>query len=110
MNSQRDQRVIVVGAGLSGLATALGAALGGRRVTVFEAADTVGGAAAYSGGQVWVGANHVEAREGIEDSLEETELYVRSIAHEIPELLDEPAMHRWLRTAPAAAEYWESVG
>ncbi len=38
--------VIVVGAGLSGLATALGAALHGRRVVIFEAADLVGGAAA----------------------------------------------------------------
>jgi 3-oxosteroid 1-dehydrogenase len=102
--------VIVVGAGLAGLATAIGAAVNGRRAVVLEAADNVGGAAAYSGGQVWIGANHVEAREGIEDSLEETELYVRSIAHEIPELLDEPAMHRWLQTAPVAARYWEEIG
>ena len=74
------QPVIVVGAGLSGLATALGAALHGRRVTVFEAADQVGGAAAYSGGQVWVGANHVAAREGIDDDLQRAERYVRDIA------------------------------
>ena len=50
--------VIVVGAGLSGLATALGVALRGGRVVVLESSDMVGGAAAYSGGMVWVGANH----------------------------------------------------
>lgn len=65
-----EETVIVVGAGLSGLATALGVALNGGRAVVLEAADLVGGAAAYSGGQVWSGANHVAARQGIEDSLD----------------------------------------
>ena len=102
--------VIVVGAGLSGLATALGVALHGRRAIVLEAADLVGGAAAYSGGQVWCGANHVAAREGIEDSLELTERYVRDIAHAAPEVLDEQAMLRWIRTAPQAIKHWEDVG
>lgn len=101
--------VVVVGAGLSGLATALGAALRGLRVTVLEAADLVGGAAAYSGGQVWVGANHVAAREGIADDLAATESYVRGLAHDQPEVLDEQAMNVWLRTAPEAVRYWEDV-
>jgi 3-oxosteroid 1-dehydrogenase len=104
------ERVIVVGAGLSGLATALGAALQGRSVTVFEAAELVGGAAAYSGGQVWVGANHVAEREGIDDDLERAERYVRDIAHDHPEVLDEAAMSRWLTIAPEATRYWEDVG
>lgn len=58
VGNNRD-RVIVVGAGLSGLATALSASLNGRSAIVLEAAELVGGAAAYSGGQVWSGANHV---------------------------------------------------
>jgi 3-oxosteroid 1-dehydrogenase len=102
--------VVVVGAGLSGLATALGAALRGLRVTVLEAADLVGGAAAYSGGQVWVGANHVAEREGIADDLLATESYVRGLAHDLPELLDEEAMEVWLSSAPEAMRYWEDVG
>lgn len=57
--------VLVVGAGLSGLSTALTCALNARRAIVLEAAELVGGAAAYSGGQVWCGANHVAVREGI---------------------------------------------
>lgn len=103
--------VIVVGAGLSGLATALGLALHGKSATVFEAGDLLGGAAAYSGGQVWVGANHVAVREGIDgDSLELAERYVRAIAHSHPEVLDEDAMYRWLQVAPEATRYWEDVG
>ncbi|MFC4001262.1 FAD-dependent oxidoreductase [Prauserella oleivorans] len=105
-----SEPVIVVGAGLSGLATALGAAVRGRDVVVFEAAELVGGAAAYSGGQVWCGANPVAAREGIQDSLELTETYVRAIAHDAPEVLDEKAMLRWIHTAPHAIRYWEELG
>ena len=108
---QVDGGVIVVGAGLSGLATALGLALRGRPVTVFEAAPLLGGAAAFSGGQVWVGANHVAVREGIVgDSLELAERYVRAIAHAHPEVLDEQAMRRWLQVSPDATRYWEDVG
>lgn len=109
-DATNDRNVIVVGAGLSGLATALGSALHGCSVTVFEAADLVGGAAAYSGGQVWAGGTHVEEREGIEDSLELTERYVRDIAHAAPEALDEESLRRWLTVAPQALRHWEDVG
>lgn len=102
--------MIVAGGGLSGLATALGLALRGRPVTVFESAELLGGAAAYSGGQVWVGANHVAARDGIDDDLHRSESYVRGIAQAYPELLDDDAMRRWLTTAPRAMRYWEEVG
>ncbi|WP_149956136.1 FAD-dependent oxidoreductase [Zafaria cholistanensis] len=102
--------VVVVGAGLSGLATALGVALRGGSAVVLEASDLVGGAAAYSGGQVWSGANHVAERNGIEDSLELTEQYIRAIAHDAPEVLDEVAMKRWIEASPEAMKYWEEVG
>ncbi len=106
----QTEPVVVVGAGLSGIATALGLALGGRPVTVVEAADQVGGAASYSGGQVWVGANHVARREGIDDDTARTEQYVRGISRAYPELLDEPTMQRFVSTAPVAMKYWEDVG
>ncbi len=105
-----NPRVVVAGGGLSGLATAVRAALLGWQVTVFESADVLGGAAAYSGGQVWVGANHVASREGIDDDLTQAESYVRGIARAYPRLLDEPAMRRWLATAPEAMRYWERAG
>src|SRR3954465_6624101 len=95
--------VIVVGAGLSGLATALGLALRGRTVTVFEAGELLGGAAAYSGGQIWCAGNHVAVRQGIEgDTLDLGERYVRAIAHSHPEVLDEAAMRRGRHGRPGA--------
>lgn len=97
--------VVVVGAGLSGLAVALGSAIRGCSVVVLEADDLVGGAAAYSGGQVWVGGNHVAARQGIEDSLDLTERYVRGLSHAHPELLDEEAMKTWLEASSEAVRF-----
>ncbi|MBV9206977.1 MAG: FAD-dependent oxidoreductase [Actinobacteria bacterium] len=105
-----EESVIIVGGGLSGLATALGASRRGWRVTVLESADLLGGAAAYSGGQVWVGANHVAARDGIDDDLARSESYVLGIAHDRPELLDVAAMRRWLTAARQAMRQWEDVG
>lgn len=104
--------VIVVGAGLSGISTALASALNGRPAVVLEAAALVGGAAAYSGGQVWCGANHVAVREGVEgDSKELAEAYIRNVAvHLAPEVLDEAALLRWIDTAPDAMAYFEEQG
>lgn len=110
LGGRMSEQVIVVGAGLSGLATALGVALRGGRAIVLESSDLVGGAAAYSGGMVWVGANHVAARAGIDDDLQRAEAYVRDLTADHPELLDEAAMRRWLDTSPEAMEYWERVG
>ena len=105
-----SETVIVVGAGLSGLATALGAAMRGLNVVVLESSDMVGGAAAFSGGQVWVGGNHVAQREGLPDTLALAEQYVRHIALDQPEFLDERAMDIWLKVSPVAVKYWEDVG
>lgn len=104
--------VLVVGAGLSGLSTALTCALNGRPSIVLEAADLVGGAAAYSGGQIWCGANHVAVREGVQgDSKALTETYIRDVAsHLAPEVLDEKAMLRWIEAAPDAMRYFEDNG
>lgn len=106
----KAETVVVVGAGLSGIATALGAAMHGLDVVVLESSDMVGGAAAFSGGQVWVGDNHVARREGLSDSAALAEQYVRHIGHAHPEYLDEAAMNRWLKVSPIAVKHWEDVG
>ncbi|MBC2589847.1 FAD-dependent oxidoreductase [Rhodococcus aetherivorans] len=106
----RNETVVVVGAGLSGIATALAAAMKGHRVEILEASEYVGGAAAYSGGQVWCGANHVAARQGIVDTPELAERYVRDIGDDHPEARDENAMLRWLEMAPVATKFWEDNG
>ncbi len=102
--------VVVVGAGLAGLATAVAAAERGHPVTVLEKGELAGGAAAFSGGQVWVAANHLEERQGIADDLDDAESYVRAIGEPHPELVDDAALRRWLTEAPRAAKWFEDAG
>jgi 3-oxosteroid 1-dehydrogenase len=47
-------RVIVIGSGAAGLASALGAAVRGAEVTVLEAGEQLGGTTALSGGVAWL--------------------------------------------------------
>jgi 3-oxosteroid 1-dehydrogenase len=107
-----DFDVIVVGGGLAGIATSLACADRGLSVLLTEKADKIGGAAAYSNGQVWIPANPTELDQGLEDSVEDGIAYVRAIAreHGHPELLDEQCMLRWLHTAPEAAAYYQGLG
>ena len=51
---------------MGGLAAAITAADEGCDVVLVEKNERLGGAAAYSGGQVWIGDNHVARREGCE--------------------------------------------
>ena len=60
--------VLCVGSGAGGLSAAITAAHAGAEVVVIEAAERLGGAAAYSGGQVWIGASDRARAAGIEDS------------------------------------------
>ena len=90
---EKKYDVVVVGSGIGGLSAAIRAHSLGASVCIVEKSPHLGGATAWSGGQVWVGANHVSKRMGIEDSIEETLQYVSSIADSHPELFD-PSSYR----------------
>ena len=103
-------QVIVVGGGLGGLSAAITAADAGLTVTLIEKGERLGGAAAYSGGQVWVGANHVAAQPGIDDDVHEVLTYVRSLGARDLSLFDEARATEWIEGAPAAARSFEEIG
>jgi len=102
--------VIVVGAGLGGMAAAIAAAAHGADVVLLEKGRQVGGAAAFSGGQVWVGGNHVAEREGIEDSAADTLAYVAAAASRDEASLDRRLAEQWIDGARTAARWFEEAG
>ena len=99
--------VVVVGSGIGGLASAIRAHSLGASVCIVEKSSYLGGATAWSGGQVWVGANHVAERAGLEDSVAETLQYVHAIADNYPELFDITRATEWIEGAAEAAEWFE---
>ncbi len=101
---------VIVGAGLAGLAAAVTAAEFGLRPIVLEKDAKIGGAAAFSGGQVWVGANHVAEREGLQDSVQDTLDYVHASAHRDPASLDEAMAREWVQSGREAARWFEERG
>ena len=88
--------VVVVGSGIGGLSAAIRAHSLGGSVCIVEKSIHLGGATAWSGGQVWVGANHVSKKIGIQDSIEETLNYVHSIANKYPDLFDMQRATEWI--------------
>ena len=107
---ERVVDVAIVGAGMGGLSAAIVAADLDLSAVVLEAGEKVGGAGAYSGGQVWVGGNHIARERGIEDSVEDALAYVRWAASNDLASLDERRSREWLVAAADAAEYFEREG
>lgn len=68
--------VVVIGAGGAGMATALFAALEGRRVVLVERTAHVGGTTAFSGGTTWIPGTALGAGVNPEDTLAEAARYL----------------------------------
>ena len=111
--SGRDREavnLVVVGAGFGGLTCALAAVDLGLRVVVLERSQYIGGAAAFSGGQVWVPDNDLSRRSGLDDSVKAGLEYVFATAVEHPELLDKDLAEEWLTNARVTASFLEAAG
>lgn len=96
--------VVAVGSGLGGLCAAIVAHDNGKTALVLEKAPKLGGVCAYSGGEVFVPVNHLQAAAGIEDSRAQALAYLEFLAggYADPEL-----QATLLDTGPAAARYFQ---
>lgn len=69
---------LVVGTGAAGLSAAITASRNGLDVILTESMDKWGGTTAISGGGLWMPANPLMHRDGIQDSIEEAYQYMES--------------------------------
>ena len=105
----RECDLLCIGGGLGGLAAALRAADAGLEALIVEKSPLIGGVAAYSGGVVWVGNNHLQRQAGLEDSAEDTTRYLRWVARDAG-AFDEDLLATFVRRAPEAVEYFGGLG
>lgn len=75
--------VLVVGTGGAGLAAAIAAADAGASVLVVEASDRWGGTTMRSGGGLWMPANPLMLRDGVEDSVDKALTYLDRVIGDV---------------------------
>ncbi len=96
--------LVAVGSGLGGLGAAITAHDQGLKTLVLEKAPKLGGVCAYSGGEVFVPANHLQEAAGIRDTAEEGRRYFDFLAGGYAE----PALQTTLLdTGRVATRYFE---
>ncbi|MGN7860910.1 FAD-dependent oxidoreductase [Microbacterium sp. 22303] len=99
--------VLVIGSGAGGLSAAIAAGHNGAEVIVVEAADKVGGAAAYSGGQVWAGLTDPAREAGINDSRADVAAYLEWLS----ESGADPALRDvYISRGPEAIRFLRDLG
>ncbi|MDY6860374.1 MAG: FAD-dependent oxidoreductase [Pseudomonadota bacterium] len=70
---------VVAGSGGAGLTAAIVAALSGLKVLLIEKTQYFGGTTALSGGGLWIPNNPHMADNGLSDSFEEADRYLRNV-------------------------------
>ncbi len=80
MRWDEDFDVVCVGSGLGGMSAALTAAERGARAIVIEKFDLLGGVSALSSGQLWLGPNHLQEPDGIEDNDADADAYLSHLS------------------------------
>ena len=71
--------LLVIGAGVGGMTTALTAAMRGLSVILCEKTDMVGGNTSTSGGTTWVPGTHLSVEAGVPDTIEDASTFLRHI-------------------------------
>ena len=96
--------LVAAGSGLGGLGAAIVAHDAGKSAVVLEKSPKLGGVCAYSGGEVFVPNNHLQAAAGIEDSRAQGLAYLEFLA---AGFADPELQSNLVDVGPVAAKYFE---
>ena len=100
-----DCDVLVIGSGAGGLTAAITAAKSGLKVTLLEATPVFGGTTAFSGGGVWIPANHHQPELGVTDTAAEAEAYLKAV---LGNYYDSARIGAFIEAAPAMLRFLEA--
>lgn len=106
MTWDKSYDVVVIGSGGAALFGALVAATRGLRTCLVEKTEYFGGTSAYSGGSIWMPGNHVLARDGVNDSVQDGLTYFRSV---VGDRTAESVQRAFIGTGPEVTDFLENV-
>ncbi|KAK5047276.1 hypothetical protein LTR84_006798 [Exophiala bonariae] len=96
--------VVVVGSGCSGLTSAVVAAKHSLKVLVVEKTQYFGGTTAYSGGGAWIPVNKHQPSIGVQDSIDQADIYLHAV---LGDLYDTKKVPAFLETGPEMVKWME---
>lgn len=97
--------VVVVGSGAGGLSAAVTAAYHGLSVCVVEKAEVLGGATSWSGGWAWTPGTHYAKEDGVVESKEEFQTYLKNVLGERYDI-EADNIDAFLEAAPHMVEFF----
>lgn len=99
--------VVVLGSGISGLATAVAAQQLGLRTVVLEKSTLIGGGTCHATALIWIGSNHLAKAEGIDDPAEAVMAYLGFLGGG---QADPRNLGAFIQHAPGALRFFERCG
>ncbi|KAH7383067.1 extracellular 3-ketosteroid 1-dehydrogenase [Cadophora sp. MPI-SDFR-AT-0126] len=102
--------VVIIGAGATGLVSALRAHFHGLRSLLIEKSTHVGGASAVSGGGVWIPNNHLSQRAGVQDSIPNALNYLENIVDDVGPASSRERKMAFLTEGPKMVKWLEDEG
>jgi len=102
--------VLVAGTGAAGLAAAIAAADAGARTLVVEATDRWGGTTMRSGGGLWMPANPLMARDGVQDSAEDALRYMDEVIADVGPASSPERRRAYVEAVPEVVTSLERLG
>lgn len=97
--------VVIIGSGAGGLSAAVTAAYHGLSVCVVEKSEVLGGATSWSGGWAWTPGTHFAKQDGVVESKEEFQTYLRSVLGERYDI-EAKNIDAFLKAAPHMVEFF----
>lgn len=106
----KEVDLLVAGSGAAALSAAIAGADAGLEVLVVESADKWGGTTAISGGGVWIPANFLELKRGIDDSEAKGREYLDAVIEEAGPASSDARRAAYIEYGPKVVAFLESLG